>query len=186
MFVAPTLVDTFVLTSNLPTNGISMAMNCLYRSSGILLIVTLVAIFQGCGSTDTGPKFKVTPVKGKVTMGGQPLADAQVTLIFQGAMPKDCPGSGGKTDAQGAFEILTGVQKGAIAGNYTVIVSKIVGADGKPLSTDASSGMDAGMAAASGATKDLVPATFSDAGTTTQKVTVTDGKAIEDLNITIP
>lgn len=159
-----------------------MLANRLLRLFGILVVAALV----GCGTSETGKTFKVTPVSGKVTMANQPLADAQVTLVYQGTPPKDYPGSGAKTDAQGNFEILTGIQKGVMAGKYLVLVSKMVGADGKPFVDDPNSGMDQGMMMAEGKVKDLIPPAFSDAGQATQTVTVTDGTPIKDLVITIP
>jgi hypothetical protein len=155
------------------------------RPLGILAVVTLVLTAAGCGG-GSGPTFKVTPVKGKVTMGGQPLADAQVSLMLQGQPPAGYPGSGGKTDAQGNFEVMTGAQKGVPAGKYTVVVSKVVGADGKPLVEDSNSTSDKGMMMAEGKVKDLIPAPYNDAGQSQTNVTVTAGTPVPDVTIAIP
>lgn len=152
---------------------------------GILAAMALWLGASGCGS-DLGPTLKVNPVKGKVTLGEEPLADAVVTLTYQGTAPKDYAGSGGTTDAQGNFEILTGFQKGAPAGTYKITVSKIVGADGKPIVSDPESGMDKGQMMASDAVKELVPPSYSDHDQSTQTLTITDGTPVPDLNIVIP
>jgi hypothetical protein len=156
------------------------------QAIGIVVAIALLVVITGCGgSSET--KFKVTAVKGNVTKGGQPYPDAQVSLIFQGQPPKDFPGAGGKTDAQGNYEVMTGTQKGVPAGTYTVVVSKIVGADGKPLVNDPTNTTgDAGMAMAEGKTMDQVPAPFNSVETSTTKVTVTDGKPETIPTIAIP
>ena len=156
------------------------------RPLGILAAVMIWLTAAGCGSSVPTTKLKVTPVKGKVTMGEQPFPDATVTLVLQGDPPANYLGSAGTTDAQGSFEIMTGTQKGAPAGKYTVIVSKTVGADGKPLVNDPNSGMDAQMMAASGEVKELVPETHNDAAQSQTTVTVTDGTPVPDVTITIP
>jgi hypothetical protein len=156
----------------------------LLRPFGILAATALLVMAVGCSSSSE-PKFKVIEVKGKVTKGGQAFPDAQVSLMPTGQIAPNFPGAGGKTDAEGNFEVMTGTQKGVPAGTYTVVVNKVVGADGKPLSTDSSTGMDAGMAQAEGKTSDLVPAPFNSLETSTTKVTVTEGKPIAPAELTI-
>jgi hypothetical protein len=156
------------------------------RPLGILATVMIWLTAVGCGSSVPTTNLKVTPVKGSITMGGNPLPEATVSLILEGPPPANYLGSAGMTDAQGKFEIMTGTQKGAPAGTYTVIVSKIVGADGKPLVNDPNSGMDAQMMVASGEVKESVPPTHSDAAQSQTKVIVTDGTPVPDLNIDIP
>lgn len=152
------------------------------RPLGILLMVALLLAATGCGSSNQGPTLKVTPVKGKVTLGREPFADAAVTLVFQGQPPNGYVGAGGTTDAQGNFEILTGTQKGAPAGTYKVTVSKVVGPDGKPFVADPASGemLDPDSL------KELVPSAFSNPEESTQTLTITDGTPVPDLTIDIP
>ena len=92
------------------------------RTIAIFVGVALLVVTAGCGGGTSEPKFKVTEVKGNVTKGGQPLPDAQVSLMPQGQIAPNFPGAGGKTDAQGNFEVMTGSQKGVPAGTYTVVV----------------------------------------------------------------
>jgi len=155
------------------------------RPLTILAAAAICLSAVGCGSSVPRTNLKVTPVKGKVTMGGQPLADATVMFILQGQPPKDYLGSAAKTDAQGNFEIMTGTQKGAPAGKYIVVVSKMTGVDGKPLVNDAKE-IDPKMMAGSGGTKESVPAGFSDGAQSSQTVTITDGTPVPDVTITIP
>lgn len=156
------------------------------RPLAILAAAALWLSAVGCGPSVPTTNLKVTPVKGTVTLGGQALPEAQVMFVMQGPPPADYLGSAATTDAQGNFEIMTGTQKGAPAGKYTVIVSKKVGADGKPFVNDPDSGMDAAMMEASGAIKDLVPATHSDAAQSQVTVTVTEGTPTPDVVIDIP
>ena len=149
------------------------------RPFAVLAAVAL--LLSGCSSNNAETTFKVTPVKGKVSQGGQPLAGATVTFTLQGQVPQGFAGSGAQTDAQGNFEIVTGTQKGALAGTYSITVSKKVGADGKPIVANAESGMDAGMMEASGEVKELVPATFQPV-----TLTITEGTAVPDVVIAIP
>jgi hypothetical protein len=166
--------------------GSLMAAQIQLRQLGILAMVALLLTAAGCGGSNRGPTLKVTPVKGKVTLGTDPLADAQVSFTFQGQAPKDYLGSGAKTDAQGNFEIMTGAQKGVPAGTYTVTVSKVVDKNGKPFVNDPASGMDQAMMEASGDVVQLIPPTFNDPAQSQTKVTVTDGTPVPDVVISIP
>lgn len=149
-----------------------------YASAGLLFLA-------GCGgSTNYGPTFKVTPVTGKVTLAGAPLADADVTLIVQGAAPAGFSAAGGKTDAQGHFEVMTGVQKGAPAGKYKVTVSKLVGPNGQPVVP--SEGMDLTQMVANGQAVQQVPPEFNDPSQATTEVTVAEGTPTAEIKIDIP
>ncbi|MGI8978623.1 MAG: hypothetical protein ACR2FY_05325 [Pirellulaceae bacterium] len=152
------------------------------RAFGMLMAVALWLGATGCGSSNPGPTLKVTPVKGKVTMGGEPLADVAVTLTIQGQPPKDFLGAGATTDAQGNFEISTGYQKGAPAGTYKVTVSKVVGPDGKPIVNDAATGQMADP----NSIIELIPPAFNDPEQSTIELTITEGTAVPDLDIEIP
>lgn len=68
----------------------------------------------GCGSG-------LVPVAGQVTLDGQPLEGATVTLLPED--PAGTPGFG-FTDANGRFEGRTGNDAGMRPGRYTVVVIK--------------------------------------------------------------
>jgi len=93
------------------------------RRGTMQLIACLVACTM-CGSC--GSKFPVAPVSGTVTYQGTPLADATVTtqpIAIDSVNPG--PGSFGKTDAQGHYELelVKPAKKGAIIGDHRVMIS---------------------------------------------------------------
>lgn len=96
------------------------------------LSICLVLLFvTGCGGGDDRPS--VYPVKGKLTVGGSPLADALVTFI-----PESGPSAIGKTDSGGVFTLTTfEAGDGAVAGNHTVVVSKTEGGEGEDYDAEA-------------------------------------------------
>jgi len=148
------------------------------------LVSALGFLLAGCGPTNTGPNLKVTSVRGKMTMKGAPLADADLGFIPLDTPPKGFTSAGAKTDAQGNFEATTGTQKGLPAGNYKVTVSKLTDKDGKPV--EIKEGIDIGQAIASGDATNAVPAEYTEQATSTFNLTVVDGKAITDAKFEIP
>ena len=82
----------------------------------------LFPLLAGCGS---GP-YKVAPVSGRITLNGQPLANAAVT--FQPSVEGKTnpgPGSGGFTDSDGRYTLkLTGTEtSGAVLGKHMVRIN---------------------------------------------------------------
>jgi len=67
----------------------------------------------------------LAPVSGKVTLDGQPLADATVTYIPESTKDELAPASFGKTDGQGRYqlEVVTNGARGAIVGRHKVSVT---------------------------------------------------------------
>lgn len=109
------------------------------RCFGFLAVSAMaVASLPGCGkkiSIDT------VPVTGTVTLDGQPLADALVTL---NPLNPDGKAASGRTDAGGQFQVSTFVtaaesKKGALAGDYAVTVSRPPVGTLKPPAGDPSS-----------------------------------------------
>jgi hypothetical protein len=93
-------------------------------------LVLLLGLLAGCSSQ--GPA--VVPVSGRVTLDGQPLADA--TLSFQPITDKSsttqpATGSYGKTDADGRYtlRLIEPDQPGAIVGKHAVTVTTAVAAN---------------------------------------------------------
>ncbi|HEX5442782.1 MAG TPA: carboxypeptidase-like regulatory domain-containing protein [Pirellulales bacterium] len=78
--------------------------------------VAVALLATGCGG---GRGTKTYPVKGTVTLQGQPLADVVVSFYpEQGSRPPS-----GMTDAEGAFALSTFESKdGAPAGRYQVAI----------------------------------------------------------------
>ncbi|GAB5440725.1 MAG: hypothetical protein Fues2KO_10740 [Fuerstiella sp.] len=93
------------------------------RAAFILTATALLATFTaGCSGEDDG-RQEVFPVKGKVTVSGAPIAGASVSFAPRG----DQPVAVGKTDDKGVYELTTyEYGDGAAAGEYEVLVTKIV------------------------------------------------------------
>lgn len=90
------------------------------KKSALLLLLLLFVGVLGCGESYVKTEY----IKGKVIFKSEPLADALVTFH-----PNDSSGvpASGTTDANGEFELFAVGGKpgaGAIAGDYTVTVSK--------------------------------------------------------------
>lgn len=134
----------------------------------------LIAALVGCEAA-TGPKFDVVPVRGNVTLNGQPLADAQVSFWFQGTPPEGYIGSGAKTDAQGNYELTTLTQKGTIVGKHKAVVSKMTMKDGSPLKL--AEGIDEQQLIAEGKAVESIPSPYNDPTNTPVAFDVTKDKA---------
>jgi hypothetical protein len=138
---------------------------------------------SGCSGGAKGENYKVVPLKGKVTMGGAPLADADVLFLSQGSAPAGFLGSAGRTDAQGNYIAFSGSREGIPPGKYKVTVKKWVGPDGKAVVP--SEGMDIEQLKASGSAQEGVPALFSDQNQTLTEVTVPETGTPPPFNIDI-
>jgi hypothetical protein len=87
-----------------------------------LLLAVAVVAAAGCNS------WKTVPVSGKVTLNGQPLANASVS--FQPIAPEGKveagPGSQGKTNDKGEFTLTMSTgERGAMVGKHRVMISKL-------------------------------------------------------------
>lgn len=92
--------------------------------------MTSLALFwcAGCGKG-----LPVAPVSGTVTLDGQPLANATITTQPIGTDTRNPgPGSFGRTDAEGRFEleVVNPAIKGAIIGEHRVMISPAAGTEG--------------------------------------------------------
>ena len=86
------------------------------KQSRFLGALAMALVALGCG------KGNLVPVKGVVTLDGQPLEGASVTFVPEenGGFP-----AGGRTDANGAFHLSTYSDgDGARLGDYRVTVTK--------------------------------------------------------------
>ncbi|MDR0611218.1 MAG: hypothetical protein LBG58_13995 [Planctomycetaceae bacterium] len=102
-----------------------------YRTTlTVILVLTVCVFFSGC---DTGGHV-VYPASGKLLFNSQPLGGAQISFY-----PKDPSGvmAAAITNSDGTFSLFTaGAEKsGAVAGEYNVLVEKIVALDanGNPI-----------------------------------------------------
>lgn len=96
--------------------------NCCYLILGIVLFFPLL----GCGSEE----FELAPVSGRVTLGGNPVIDAQITYqpIAErtGGNISVGPGSYGRTDTDGRYTLRTvdNDRPGAVVGQHSVVIAK--------------------------------------------------------------
>ena len=87
------------------------------KISVVLLLVALVAFVPACG----GKKIKTEGVTGKVTLDGQPLANA--TVFFTPADGSGGSEASGMTDANGVYKLQTllgAADAGTTPGKYLV------------------------------------------------------------------
>ncbi|HJT32024.1 MAG TPA: hypothetical protein VJ783_08205 [Pirellulales bacterium] len=141
-----------------------------------LLCATVgLALATGCSKGSKERQFDLTPVSGVIMLDGKPLADAEVGFYYLGAAPEGFPGSTGRTDAQGKYELQTGTKKGTIAGQYRVTVSRLMAPGGVTLNP--SEGLDMGQLAASGQVTQTVPARYTGINSTDLATTVETSKS---------
>lgn len=120
----------------------------------IYLSLALIAPFIGGCATGSGDSL--VPVTGNVTFDDKPLPNAVLTFIPSG----ETLGQGGvaRTDLGGKFEVTSFdlKDKGLVAGNYRVVITKPVNPDG----TDFVAAADTDMMTAT--YKQLLPPVYSD------------------------
>lgn len=131
-----------------------------FSISGIVGL-TLISLFCGC-SSETPPRG--VAVSGTVSIGGKPLADADVTFMNETFVGY------GRTDAEGKYRLV----QGALPGTNKIAISKVEG-DNKAAAAAAAAGLDPGQAeasamgtgaAAASGPKQLVPNGYADPGST--------------------
>jgi hypothetical protein len=132
-----------------------------------------LAIFMqtGCGpKTRSGPSG-VVPVTGKVTLDDQPLAGALVTYVPINSPTGETFDAGGVTNEQGVYELRSGDGEtpGALPGEYRVVISRLVMADGSLAKADKEKSP---MQLALEGAKETVPTTYSDMAFSKLKATI--------------
>lgn len=84
------------------------------------ILVACCLVTAGCGG---GAGYDVAPVSGKVTLGGEPVANVLVTFQPTGGGEDPGPGSAAKTGADGSFTlnlIAAESKPGAVVGSHKV------------------------------------------------------------------
>jgi hypothetical protein len=105
----------------------------------------------------------LVPIKGKVTLDGQPLADANVSFaVPDGKNPTGFTSASGMTDSSGLYQAKTGDKYGVPPGRYRIAVSKWATPNGQPFKADPANGLDEIQAQMSGAMKQMVPEKYAD------------------------
>jgi hypothetical protein len=87
----------------------------------LAVLVSLVTGTSGCGNS-----YQLADVSGRVTMDGEPLADATVSFVHS-----EGPSSFGRTDADGRYtlETVADGERGALVGTHVVRVNVSHGGD---------------------------------------------------------
>ena len=144
---------------------------------GLLVVVGLV----GCGETGSG----TVPVKGTLTIGGQPADNVQVTFS-----PTDAtrPAASGNVTG-GKFELFSGSEghAGAVPGKYKVVLAQMGGSTSRDASTSAMYGGGGGAGGSSSQPampKPSFPEKYLSPGTSDKEVEVTSGS--NEITIDIP
>lgn len=139
------------------------------------VVLTMVVLVAGCPSG--GPA--TVPVKGTLTIGGQPANDVTIGLVPAGST---IPGASGKAE-NGSFQLFTGREgkAGALPGKYKVVLVYTPTASSVADQYKAGPG---GKSSKPAATKLPFPEKYKDAATSDKEVEVVDGS--NDLKIEIP
>lgn len=139
-------------------------------AAGLVAAVVLAAV--GCSAGKPASNRPQThPAKGRVTLGGEPVKGATVTLRPEGA------GSGcsGLTDDGGNFKLSTFTAgDGAIPGKYRVTVTKF---DAGPPTVDVNSPGYAPPSGPAPPPKSVLPENYGDPATSGLTAEVFGGKA---------
>jgi len=95
-------------------------------------IVLLLLTTNGCRDASVP---ELVPVGGTVTLDGKPLSGALVEFLPLGDIPGN--GGGGRTSAEGRYQLQTGQgHHGIPAGEYKVVIIKLVMPDGSDFPAD--------------------------------------------------
>lgn len=89
------------------------------KAASIAAAACFAALVAGCGE----PHYEHAPVHGKVTYKGKPFAHGSVLFVPTRPMPDGSiqPASG-ELNAEGAFELKSGGEPGAVVGEHKVVV----------------------------------------------------------------
>ena len=142
----------------------------------VLALLVLLALLAPLGCTKAPEVPPLAPVTGTVTLDGKPLAAATVTYF-----PTDPKGHGasGVTDGEGKYELThSSGQKGAVKGDYRVVVSLLLAPDGSPIGGDPTK-------SPTGATvgRESLPPRFSSPQETTLKASVPEAGGTQDFTV---
>lgn len=126
------------------------------------------ALIAGCGG---GSEFTLHPVSGKITKGGQPLANITVSLVPADATTK-APPMIGRTNDQGQYSIRTiSGDTGCPVGIYKIVL------------TAPAPEFDYSKPKAKPVESDVIPKTLTEAASTDQNITVVAGSNVKDIDI---
>ena len=120
----------------------------------LLVLASTIGVLAGCGSGE--PTMNLVPVTGTVTLNGEPLEEANVRFFDVNGKNQ---AASGKTDSDGKYNLGFSTYKGAMAGQYKVVIEHLTDLKGKPLIVD--EGMDAQMLMMEGKAKQNLHPNYS-------------------------
>jgi hypothetical protein len=130
-------------------------------------------LLAGCNAKSSDP-WKLTPVSGVVTLDGKPLSGATVVFVPTGTTSG--VGARGRTDATGTYKLKTRFGgEGTPAGEYRVVVAKLVMPDGSDFSGSSI------VPPATSQAKQVLPAQYSTLEATVLKAKIGDSASIIDF-----
>ena len=140
----------------------------------LVLGFTLLLSSGGCGRDPNLPKLE--PVSGTVTLNGRPLTNASVTFVPTGTTQGS--GATGATGPDGKYVLESRGERGVPAGEYRVVVNKLVMPDGSdfPLNSD--------VPPIESSAREMLPRHYSDEATSTITKTVPEGGGTIDIQLT--
>ncbi|WP_169978774.1 hypothetical protein [Tautonia rosea] len=148
----------------------------------MMLVLGSGATLQvGCQGESDYVEPELHPVIGKVTVQGEPLANAVVSFV---QTEENGTLAIGGTDESGNYVLEHAGRRGAAPANYKVLISYKVGTDGTVYDLASQSGLAQPYGLFSA--KELLPPEWSDHGKATHEVTVTEGGNVFDFDIEEP
>lgn len=144
------------------------------RIGGFGVVGALLLPLLGCGSGRDANLPSLVPLSGTVTWGGRPLTGAVITFTPVGATRGT--GSTGRTSPEGKYTLKArGGGAGAVAGQYKVVISKLVLPDGSDFPADSPVGpMDSPA-------REVLPSRYSDPERTKLTARVPEGGGTVDF-----
>lgn len=153
-------------------------MLCFYQPNRLTSVFSFVAaaiLCAGCGQS--GPALN--SVSGKLTIGGEPAKNIQISFYPSPANPTQ-PIASAQVDASGNFVLFSGGsdRKGAVTGKFKIVLAQMAGTT----TQDAAAQYQSGGGKAPGVTKASFPEEFLSAETSTKEVEVKSGPNIINLD----
>lgn len=142
--------------------------------------ICVVVLCSGCGGDGSAALYSV---KGKVTVGGKPLADCGVNFTAVNPVKGAQPGYSGKTNAAGEYQLSDGAGKtGAAVGKYKVSFAIVVSPEAAKMAmmTKSAPGAPSGPPAAPAAP---FPAEYGSFSTSPKEVEVKAESNTIDISI---
>jgi hypothetical protein len=141
----------------------------------LIVIACALPLWLGCGPKSQRAGHKVT---GKVTLNGQPVADAKVVFTDGKDAGATANGPTALTDEGGEYTLV-----GVPPGTYKVVVYKFKPRPGAKLPPEGE-GLDMEQLEASGMGAHALPQKYSRPATTNLTATVESGENVVDLKLT--